>query len=196
MSSNHLLAQIHFLLEIDKLKEILRQSYLTRSGRRENSAEHSWHVALMAVILAEHANVAVDVLKVVKMLLIHDIVEIDAGDAYIYDDAAQHAKAAREQEAATRLFGLLPPTQAQELRELWQEYEQRLSPEARFGAALDRLMPMLHNYHTQGRSWQEHGIHSSQVYARNAHIAEGSQTLWQYARTLIEEAVQKNYLSE
>jgi putative hydrolases of HD superfamily len=194
--NTELTQQIKFLLEIDALKDILRQSYLSSSGRRENSAEHSWHVALMAVLLSNYANTAIDVLKVVKMLLIHDIVEIDAGDAYMYDQAAQDAKAEREQAAAARLFTMLPPAQAQELHTLWQEYEQRQTPEARFGAALDRLMPLLHNYHTQGRSWQEHGIHSTQVYACNAHIADGAQALWDYARELIEHAVKNGFLAE
>ena len=194
MSTQRLQQQLEFILELDRLKEVLRQSYLLHSGRRENSAEHSWHLALMAVILAEHANVTVDVGKVVKMALIHDVVEIDAGDTYMYDEQGHDDKAEREQRAADRLFGLLPPEQGAELRALWEEYEAGESAEARFGNALDRLMPLLHNYHTQGRSWQEHGITSDRVFARNAHIEEGSTALWEIARHLIEDAVKKGYL--
>ena len=186
--------QIAFLLEIDKLKGILRRSYLTDGTRRENSAEHSWHLAVMAMILAEHANAPVDSLRVLKMLLVHDIVEVDADDTYCYDEVGAQDKAAREQQAAQRLFGLLPADQEGELRALWDEFEARATNEARFAAALDRLMPLLHNHHTQGRSWQEHGIVSGQVLAHNAHIADGSEELWRFARSVIEDAVTKGYL--
>lgn len=188
--------QLNFILELDKLKEILRQSYLLNSGRRENSAEHSWHVGMMAFVLAEHANEPVDASKVAKMMMIHDIVEIDAGDAYIYDEQALAAKSELEQKAATRLFGLLPEKQGAELRQLWQEYEDGNTPEARFGAALDRLMPLMHNFYTQGRSWLEHGVQESQVIARNGHMAEGSTALWEVAQRLIGEAVANGWLKK
>jgi putative hydrolase of HD superfamily len=188
--------QIQFLLEIDKLKDVLRQSYLLQSRRRENSAEHSWHFALAALVLAEHADTPCDAVKVAKMALIHDLVEIDAGDTYIYDPAYNAAaKAAQEQQAAERLFNLLPPDQAAEFRQLWDEFEACQTPEARFAAALDRLLPLLHNVHTQGISWQQHGIHSAQVYERNQPpIQQGSAALWEVADQLIREAVEKGWL--
>lgn len=188
--------QISFILEIDKLKSVLRRSYLLNESRRENSAEHSWHLSVMALVLAEHAGVGIDPLLVLKMLLVHDLVEIDSGDTYIYDAAGNDTKAAREQEAATRIFGLLPPDEQRELTQLWQEFEARETPEARFAAALDRLMPLLHNYHTEGRSWKEHGITKEQVLRLNRHIADGSETLWEYAEALINDAAAKGYLRE
>lgn len=190
-----MLKQLQFLLEIDKLKDILRQSYLVGSYRRENSAEHCWHLAIATWILAEFANEPFDLGRVLKMALIHDIVEIDAGDVYIYDNYDETLKQQQEQAAAVRIFGLLPPAYASEFRQLWEEFEARTTPEARFAAAVDRFMPLLHNYYTQGRSWQEHGITCSQVYARNRdRIAEGSTPLWQLAESLIKEAVEKGYL--
>jgi putative hydrolase of HD superfamily len=187
--------QIRFVLEIDKLKTIVRRTYLLNSDRSENTAEHSWHLAMMAILLAEHANEPVDVARVVKMVLIHDIVEIDAGDTYFYDSAAELDKAERERAAADRIFGILPRDQAQELRELWEEFEARRTPEARFALALDRFIPQLHNYHTLGRSWAEHGITAEQVLERNACMAEGSAKLWECARSLLDDAIAKGFLS-
>src|SRR5262245_21602456 len=183
--------QIQFILEVDKLKTILRRTYLLNADRAENTAEHSWHLAIMAIVLAEHANEAVDVARVVKMVLIHDIVEIDAGDTYFYDAAAEVDKHQRERAAADRLFSILPPDQREELRELWEEFEAGQSSEARFALALDRFIPQLHNYYTQGRSWQEHGVTAERVIERNASIAEGSSRLWECARSLLEDAVAK-----
>lgn len=195
MTADRLSRQLQFIIEIDKLKSVLRRTYLIDAPRRENSAEHSWHLAVMAVLLAEHANVPVDLLRVLKMLLVHDIVEIDAGDTYIYDVQGALDKARREQQAAERIFGLLPADQAAELRSLWDEFEARCSPEARFAAALDRLMPLLHNYTTEGRSWQEHGITSDMVLARNAQIGDGAAPLWETAQSLIADAVTRGYLA-
>ncbi|MBD3378799.1 HD domain-containing protein [candidate division KSB1 bacterium] len=186
--------QIEFILEIDKLKHILRQSYLLQNLRRENSAEHSWQLALMAMVLAEYSDESIDLLHVIRMALVHDIVEIDAGDTYCYGD--QSDKSQKEQAAAERLYGLLPDDQAKELHALWMEFETRETPEARFAAALDRLMPLLLNYHTQGQSWLEHGVRKDQVLERNCHIAEGSKELWDYAETLIQDAVKKGFLLE
>lgn len=196
MNTERLEKQIAFLLEIDKLKSVLRRTYLVDDPRHENSAEHSWHLAVMAMLLAEHANAEVDLLHVLKMLLVHDVVEIDSGDTYIYDVAGNESKAAREQEAARRIFGLLPDDQRDEMHRLWEEFEARTTPEARFAAALDRLMPMLHNYHTQGRSWREHRVASAQVIAHNGHMAEGAAGLWEYAEALIKDAVSQGYLTE
>jgi len=184
---DRLAAQLRFILELDRLKSVYRRTYLLDETRSENSAEHSWHLALMAMVLAEHANKSLDVGKVIRMVLIHDIVEIDAGDTYIYD--AQGDKAEREEQAAMRIFGLLPSDQEQEFRALWEEFESGETPEARFASALDRFMPQLHNYHTQGRSWKEHGITAERVLARNVEIGEGSVTLWEFTQTLIERAV-------
>ena len=188
--------QIAFILEIDKLKSVLRRSYLLNETRHENSAEHSWHLSVMALVLAEHTSAEMDTLRVLKMLLVHDIVEIDSGDTYIYDAAGNDTKAAREQEAAERIFGLLPPDQQRELTQLWQEFEARETPEAKFAAALDRLMPLLHNYHTAGRSWREHNISKAQVLRLNRHIEGGSETLWEYAEALINDAAAKGYLRD
>jgi len=188
--------QLNFILEIDKLKSIIRQSYLVSGERRENSAEHSWHLTMMALLLSEHANKPVDLLKVVKMLLIHDIVEIDAGDTFAYDDVGAQDKAEREERAADRLFGLLPADQQDELRALWHEFEEQTTPDAKFATALDRLMPLLHNYHTEGIGWKKHNIVQAQVMDKNAHIEAGSETLWSYAQAIIQDSVAKGYLAE
>ncbi len=196
MNTERLNRQIAFILEIDKLKSVLRRSYLLNETRHENSAEHSWHLSVMALVLAEHVDAEINQLRVLKMLLVHDIVEIDSGDTYIYDAAGNDTKAAREQEAAQRIFGLLPPDQSVEVQELWQEFEARETPEAKFAAALDRLMPLLHNYHTGGRSWREHNISKAQVLRLNRHIEAGSKSLWEYAEALINDAAVNGYLRE
>jgi len=188
--------QIEFLIEIDQVKGVFRQTWLMDGSRRENDAEHSWHLAVMAVLLAEYAEPDLDLPRVVKMVLVHDLVEIDAGDTFVYDRDADPGWAAREREAADRIFGMLPPDQAEELRGLWDEFEARATPEARFAAALDRLQPILHNYQTQGRVWREHGVTSDRVIAQNRHMAEGAPRLWQYARELIRDAVARGYLAE
>ncbi len=186
--------QIRFILEIDKLKSVVRQSYLLDGTRRENSAEHSWHVALMGLLLAEYAEQPVDLLRTMKMLLIHDIIEIDAGDTYCYDEVGVTDQSTRENAASERLFGLLPEDQMEEFRELWVEFEEQSTPEAKFAATIDRLMPLLHNYHTEGRSWREHGIRVDQVSARNEVMKDGSLQLWKFAMSLIDDAVDKEYL--
>jgi putative hydrolase of HD superfamily len=187
--------QIRFVLEIDRLKTIVRRTYLLHADRAENTAEHSWHLAMLAILLSEYANEPVDVARVVKMVLIHDIVEIEAGDTYFYDADAELDKAVRERAAADRLFGILPPDQGEELRQLWEEFEATETPEARFALALDRFMPQLHNYYTQGRSWVEHGITADRVLERNASMAEGSNKLWECARALVDDAVAKGFLA-
>ncbi|MGO8749101.1 MAG: HD domain-containing protein [Thermoguttaceae bacterium] len=188
--------QMEFLVEIDKLKQVFRRTWLTDKSRRENDAEHSWHLAVMVVMLREYAaSPNLDMLRTAKMVLIHDLVEIDAGDTFFYDQAGQSDKGAREQKAADRIFSLLPPDQAAEIRDLWEEFERRTTPEARYAAALDRLQPILHNYHTQGKAWQEHGVTSAMVLARNRHIAEGSPALWDYLLGLLEDAVKRGYLA-
>ena len=189
--------QIEFVVEIDKLKQIVRQTLITDASRQENSSEHSWHIALMAVVLSEHAKEkGVDSLRVLKMLLIHDLVEIDAGDTYCYDEKGNEGKEGRERKAAERIFGLLPEDQARELRALWEEFEARKTPEARFAAALDRLQPLLNNHATCGAMWQKHGIQSRQVLKRNRPIEDGAPLLWDYAAGLIEDALSKGWLLE
>jgi len=195
MDHERLQRQLAFILEADKLKGVLRRTFVPGQDRCENSAEHSWQVALMAWILAEHAQRPVDICKVIKMMLVHDLVEIDAGDTYVYDAAAHANKAEREQKAADRLFGLLPEDQAREFRALWEEFEERSTMEAKFARGLDRLMPMLHNYHTQGRSWLEHGITREQVEKTNVIMKDGSSSLWDYANALIDSAVRENFLN-
>jgi putative hydrolase of HD superfamily len=195
-SSARLAAQLAFVVEIDKLKHVLRQTDLMDGSRRENDAEHSWHLAVMALLLAEHAAEEADVGRVVRMVLVHDLVEIDAGDTFCYDDEGAKDKGEREQAAADRIFAMLPDDQAAEFRALWDEFEARETPDAKFAAAIDRLQPLLHNYHTQGAAWRRHGIVRSQVVSRNSHMAEGAPALWDYARRLIDEAVAKGYLAE
>lgn len=194
MESDRLDQQFQFIVEIDKLKAVLRQSYITGTVRRENSAEHSWHLAVMAMVLAEHADEEVDLCHAVRMLLLHDIVEIDAGDTYCYDEHAALDKEERECRAADRIFQMLPDDQASALRALWDEYEAQMTAEARFAMALDRLMPLLHNYCTEGRSWREHGITKDQVLAHNSCIGDSSNRLWQSVTRLLDDAVAKGYL--
>jgi putative hydrolase of HD superfamily len=195
-SAGRLRQQIAFITEVDKLKEIFRQTVLTQSRRAENSAEHSWHFALMIIVLAEHSNhQPLDVLRILKMVLIHDLVEIDAGDTFAYDTKNMADQHAREAVAATRIFGLLPPDQAAEFRALWDEFEERQTPEARFACACDRFHPMLLNCLTEGHAWQKHGITHDRVLARNAHVADGSQAIWEYAVQMIDEAVAKGHLA-
>jgi putative hydrolases of HD superfamily len=177
--------QLEFILEIDRLKSVLRQSYLIEIDRHENSAEHSWHLAVAAMVLAEHAKERIDISKVIRLVLVHDLVEIDAGDTFIYDEAANVGKAAREQEAANRLFGVLAEDQAQTFMALWREFEDRETPEAKFAFALDRLLPILHNVFTQGGSWKEHGIRREQALKKNRPIEDGSPDLWQAVESLI-----------
>ncbi|MGX9365000.1 HD domain-containing protein [Desulfoplanes sp. PS50] len=187
--------QISFLLELDKLKDIKRQSRIIPSLRRENSAEHSWHIAIMALVLGRDYGKDVDLSRVVTMLLLHDIVEIDAGDTYAYDQEGYQDKEEREQEAAARIFGLLPPDQAETLRTTWEEFEQGASREARFAHSMDRLMPLLHNYYSQGSTWKSHGTCRSQVQNRMAKIREASPELWEFAENLIDRAVSQGYLA-
>ena len=188
--------QMRFVDEIGLLKGVPRQTVLGALGRRENSAEHSWHIALMALALAEHAPPGTDIGRVIAMLLVHDIVEIDAGDLFVYADEAQQASQRRaEQAAADRIFALLPPDQAARLRGLWDEFEERRTPEARFARGVDRLQPMLENLKVGGGTWHEHHVTADQVLAKVALIEDGSPELGRYARSLIAEAVRSGLLA-
>lgn len=178
--------QLDFILELDRLKYITRQSYVADGSRHENDSEHSWHLALMAMLLSEYANEPVDVLHVVKMVLIHDAVEIDAGDTYAYDDAGNATKRQREEAAADRIFNILPADQAAEMRDIWEEFEANETPEARFANALDRVQPIMLNDTTGGRAWREHQVAAQQVINRNQNTHLGSEELWTYAKQLVE----------
>ena len=193
--TDRLSSQIEFLVETEKLKGVLRRTSPINAERRENTAEHSWTLALMAVVLAEHANQPLDLLRVLRMLLVHDLVEIDAGDTFCYDTAATVTKAEREARAAERIFGLLPEPQANEFRQLWKEFDARASAEATFANALDRLMPLLQNAHNGGGSWLEFGVTSEQAFDRNQHIGDGSTALWNYAQMLLTKAQQLNFFA-
>ena len=194
-SNARLAQQIEFIAECDRLKEVFRQTINTQSRRAENDAEHSWHLCLCVIVLAEHANVPhLDVLRVLKMVILHDLVEIDAGDTFAYDTAAMAGQHEREALAATRIFGMLPPDQARNFRALWDEFEARQTPESRFAAAVDRVQPMLLNCRTQGAAWNRHGVTHDRVVARNRHIAEGSTELWQYAEKMLQEVVDAGHL--
>ncbi len=195
MPDSRLARQIQFIVEVDKLKDVYRQTVLIHSGRAENDAEHSWHLCLLVIVLAEHANLpALDTLRVLKMLIIHDLVEIDAGDTFAYDNHRMADQHARESRAAERIFGLLPEDQARQFRELWDEFEAKETPEARFATAVDRFQPVLLNVLTQGSAWRRHGVTHDRVIARNRHIAEGSSALWDFAEALLNEAVRDGRL--
>lgn len=187
--------QLALLMELDKLKSVLRRTRVKSADKRlENSAEHSWHVALMALLMEEHANEPVDISRVVKMLLLHDVVEIDAGDTFVYDAVASQQQAEKELAAAKRLFGMLPADQGEELLQLWLEFEAAQTADAKFGKALDRIIPMLLNYHNQGQSWQEHGVTRQQALTVNQKIDFGSHVLWEKAQEIIEQATQQGWL--
>lgn len=196
MGTDLLPKQIDFIKEIDKLKYIQRRTRLINSDRHENDAEHSWHLALMAIVLAEHSNGPIDILKVIKMVLIHDIVEIDAGDTFIYDTQKNHSNTDQERIAANRIFGLLPEKQAQELIEIWEEFEAGLTNEAKFARSMDRLEPLLQNSSNNGGTWKEFGVKYAKVYEKKKVIKDGSDTIWAFAENLINESVEKGILEK
>lgn len=195
MTNQRLQQQIAFVVEIDQLKQVLRQTQLMDASRRENSAEHSWHLAMMALVLAEYAPAGVDIQRAIHQVLIHDLVEIDAGDTFCYDTAGHDDKGDREQRAADRIFGLLPGAIAQDLRQLWDEFEAQATATARFAASLDRIQPLLHNWQTQGGTWKQHGISRAQVMKRMAPVEKGAPELWPFVLKVIEESVTKGYLT-
>lgn len=188
--------QMDFIVEIDKVKKIMRQSYLADASRKENDAEHSWHLALMAVLLKEYSNEDVDLSKVIPMVLIHDLVEIDAGDTYAYSGEDPEETEARERKAALRIFGMLPEDQGQWLRSLWEEFEAYETPEAKFARTLDNCQPLLLNDASDGKSWKEHGVHKSQIYKRNQHTGEGSREIWEYMQKLIDRHIQLGHVTD
>lgn len=181
--------QIAFLMEVDKVKNIFRQTYLADGNRKENDAEHSWHLALAAFILKEYAAEDVDLLKVIIMVLIHDLVEIDAGDTYAYDEKGAETKRAREEAAADRIFGMLPEDQGLYFRELWEEFEAYESADAKYAHLLDNFQPLLLNHESGGKSWTEHSVKKSQIYKRNERIEETSPEVWEWMKRLIDEHI-------
>ena len=196
MITNDLLKQIQFIKAIDKIKYIQRRTCLLNSDRPENDAEHSWHLALMAIALSEHANKPVDILKVIKMVLIHDIVEIDSGDVFVYDKSKSHKNTEEEFAAAKRIFGLLPENQAKELIDLWKEFEDGETDDAKFAKSLDKLEPLLQNFSNNGGTWDKYNVTYNEVYTQKKSINKGSDTLWEYAENLLNESIDKGILKK
>ena len=196
MDNERLRKQIAFILEADKEKNIFRQTHLSANGRRENDAEHAWHMALMVYLLKEYANEKFDLAKAMMMALVHDIVEIDAGDTYAFDSKGMETKDAREAKAAKRLFGLLPEDQGKELKSLFEEYEANETPEARFVRAMDNFQPLLLNNSNNGRDWVEHGISKSQVMQRHIKTKPGSNVIWECSEKIIEDHVRKGNIKD
>ncbi|RXF70146.1 HD domain-containing protein [Arcticibacter tournemirensis] len=196
MNFEQLQKQIVFIHEIDKIKYIQRKTRLFNSDRAENDAEHSWHLALMAIVLSEHSDQKIDLLKVVKMLLIHDLVEIDAGDVFLYDTVANHTNTEAELAAARRIFGLLPAAQADDLIAVWEEFEAGETAESKFARAMDRMEPLLQNRSNSGGTWQEFNVKYDKVLEKKSVIREGSQHLWNYAKALIDQSVEDGILQK
>ncbi len=186
--------QIEFITEIDKLKNIYRQTYVLGEDRKENDSEHSWHIAILAFLLAEYSNEPIDILKTIKLVLIHDIVEIDAGDTYYYDDDGYKTKEIREEKASQRIFGLLPDDQRSEMYELWREFEDRKTPESKFANVIDHVQPIILNYSKQGIAWKEHNISKNQVLERNSYMKDGSEDLWNCINEIVNDANKKGWL--
>lgn len=189
-----LLKQIEFIKEIDKIKYIFRKTKLINSDRPENDAEHSWHLAMMAIVLSEYSNEPIDILKVLKMVLIHDIVEIDSGDVFVYDKEKSHDNFEEELKAAKRIFGMLPEEQAEEFLNIWLEFEAMKTPESKFARAVDRLEPLLQNTSNNGGTWREYDVKYDKVIEKKQVIKEGSEKLWEFAKKLIDESVEKGIL--
>ncbi|MEL7002665.1 MAG: HD domain-containing protein [Bacteroidota bacterium] len=194
MLHERLAKQIEFIKEIDKLKYITRKTKLFNSDRHENDAEHSWHLAMMVLVLSEYANESIDLLKVLKMVLIHDIVEIDAGDTFLFDNNKDHSNTDEELKAAKRIFGLLPKEQGKELVEIWEEFEAGITKESKFAKAIDRLEPILQNTTNNGGTWAEFNVSYETVKEKKRGIKEGSEVLWGYAQDLLNKSVQQGIL--
>ncbi len=193
---NRLEQQLNFIMEVDKIKKITRQTYLSDGSRPENDAEHSFHLAIMCFLLKEYANEEIDVLHTMEMVLIHDVIEIDAGDTYAYDSLGNQSKREREVKAAERIFNLLPKDQASYVRALWDEFEEGATPEARFANALDKIQPLLLNDASGGDTWKSHGISISQILKRNERTSKGSEVLWEYCKPILEQNIEKGNISK
>lgn len=194
MEENRLKRQIDFIMEVDRMKSVYRRTLLVDRSRRETDAEHSWHFALMALLLAEYAGPDVKPDRVIRMALVHDLVEIYAGDTFAYDGDGKKTQHAREQQAADRLFSRLPADQGSQLRALWEEFDAMETPDARFAAAIDRLQPFLNNCLTEGHTWKEGDVTSDQVRERLSVAQDAAPALWELSDSLIRECVEKGYL--
>lgn len=195
MTSERLLKDIEFIVELDKMKTILRQTTLVDKSKRENDAEHSWHISVMAMILSEYANEEIDICKVIKMLLIHDLVEIYAGDTFCYDVEGNKDKNERELKAADKIFGMLDKDKGMELKKLWEEFEQMETKEALFAASMDRLQPFFNNYFSGGGTWKKFDVSKKDIYKRIAPLKESSDVLWDFTKNMIEDAFDRGYIS-
>lgn len=196
MQTDNLSKQVSFIKEIDKLKYIQRRTKLFNSDRHENDAEHSWHLAMMTIVLAEHSDKPIDVLKVLKMVLIHDVVEIDSGDIFLYDTTKSHTNTDEELIAAKRIFGLLPTEQAEEFISIWKEFEEGITDEAKFAKSMDRFEPLLQNTSNNGGTWAEYNVPFQKVYDKKKAIKDRSTSIWNYAENLINESVDKGILKK
>lgn len=195
MVSERLLKDIEFIVELDKMKSILRQTSLINEDRREDDAQHSWHISIMAMILGEYSNEKIDVCKVIKMLLTHDLVEIFAGDTFCYDKVGNEDKKERENQAADKIFGMLDEDKGRELRALWDEFEEGQTPESLFAASMDRLQPMLNNYHNNGGTWRKFNVAKEDIYKRIAPVKKSSDELWNFVENMIEDAANRGLIS-
>lgn len=196
MITEDLLRQIEFIKEIDKIKYIQRKTKLFNSDRRENDAEHSWHLAMMAIVLSEYSDHKIDLLKVIKMVLIHDIVEIDAGDTFLYDKVKSHDNTEEEKKCAERIFGILPKKQATEFIEIWTEFENGISNEAKFAKSLDNFEPILQNASNKGGTWKEFEVDYETVFEKKKVIKNGSEKLWDFTKNILNDSVKKGILAE
>ena len=196
MDNKRLLKDMEFIVELDKMKSIFRQTSIIGEDRREDDAQHSWHISLMAMVLSEYTNEKVDLLKVIKMLLTHDLVEIFAGDTFCYDEAGNADKREREIAAAEKIFGMLEADKGQELRALWDEFEEIETPEAKFATAMDRLQPMLNNYHNNGGTWKKFDISQSDIYKRISPVKDSSEELWKFVEHMIEDAFDEGLINK
>ncbi len=196
MKNQRLLKDIEFIVELDKMKSIFRETSIIGEERREDDAQHSWHISLMAMVLSEYTNEKVDLLRVIKMLLTHDLVEIFAGDTFCYDIAGNADKREREVAAAEKIFGMLDEDKGQELRALWDEFEEIKTPEAKFATAMDRLQPMLSNYHNEGGTWKKYDVSQSDIYKRISPVKDSSEELWKFVEHMIEDAFDKGLISK
>jgi putative hydrolase of HD superfamily len=194
MHNENLSKQLEFIKEIDELKYIQRKTKIFNSNRHENDAEHSWHLAMMVMVMAEHANAPIDMLKVIKMVLIHDIVEIDSGDVFFYDTTKNHSNTDEELLAANRIFGLLPEEQAQQLIEIWKEFKAGETDDAKFAKSMDRLAPMMQNHSNNGGTWKEFNVPYQKVHNLKNYIQKGSITMWRYAESILNESLEKGYI--
>lgn len=196
MDKTRLQKQIEFILELDKEKSVYRQTHISGYARQENDAEHAWHMAVMAYLLKEYSNQKIDIAKTIIMILLHDVVEIDAGDAYAYDEVAKQGQAERENRAADRIFSLLPDDQKAELRALFDEFNECKTPEAKFARAMDNFQPLLLNDSNDGNDWVRHGIKKSQVINRQEKSKSGSTEIWEYSKAVIERNAKKGNLKD